>query len=109
MKLRLELGFPVIRKFQIAYYGGELKDFHKIVKCDGEYWIQVAYQKDKTGTADYMFIFDKYSNEPPDEIVIDLEERYGISAFVTKCECGSIYERGFENVHSPWCPKWENV
>lgn len=113
MKLRLEFGAPAKRIREVDYNGSHVSNFPKIVRYDGAVWEFIAWDTDKMSGCDFKLLFGERRNydEQNNLPVTDLEGMFGSYdiSFGNKCECGATYQRGFENFHSRWCPKWEKL
>lgn len=110
MKLRLEFGIPATKKLQVHWFETTSPaDYHSVVKYADKVWELISYKADPNNTVEYVLIFDEV---PEHKIATlypyDLDFHYN-RLYANDCECGAIYERGFEDAHSFWCKKWTKV
>lgn len=107
MRVRLEFGYPVVKK-KIIDFAGDIKSFPNYVTYDNLTYEFIAYEKDQTGATEYVFKFGEIASSlvPDYMAIVDIEWAYGGNFNSNKCECGAAYERGFENSHWQMCPLW---
>lgn len=110
MRLKLEFGLPIKRIKELEWFA-DISLMYKLIRLEGNLWVWLGYNKDSSGKYDFILSYgDTGPGEFWDEsLVTDFEATIETRMFANKCECGSLYERGFENVHSYWCPKWEKI
>lgn len=108
MKIRIEFGAPPTNKREVKWYD-DITKFPRVVRFEGDYWEWILYDKSSDGQVEFVLTLSKcdpakwYGLEVADfEVMFDWQ-----MGSDTKCECGAIYHRGFENFHSSWCPKYE--
>lgn len=103
MKLRVDFGNL---KKDVMWWK-ELKEFPLVISRGGQNWEWLCHDTDPAGVYDHILTFTPiraYSAmgmfSPPTKFEeIWPESEYG-------CKCGAKFERGFEDSHYPFCPKY---
>lgn len=97
-----------MKKIEISYYDDTVQSFPTVVKYHEKIWEFISFHKDISGDSEYVLMFKEIIVEDISlyNHVSDVQTRYVLGF---RCECGALYDRSFANVHSLWCPKWENI
>lgn len=103
MKLRVDFGY--LRKETMWFK--DLTDFPLVITKSGQNWEWLCHDIDPSGEFDHVLTFTLQSafsalnmvGQPTKFEDLFPDDPYG-------CQCGAKYERGFENAHYGYCPRF---